>query len=136
MTNEFGTYKQAKLILRLRGELRIPLKPGKTEQDFIDAVMSQPQDMAQRVISQLNEKKGFVPTLTPATTRQISWIWNLRSELGISNKVDAPTAKTLSWSAADQMIKDLRSQVAKASETKAFDALVDNFYTSEAADRA
>jgi hypothetical protein len=136
MTNEFGTYKQAKLILKLKGELRKPIPQGWTEQNFIDHVMAIPQARVQEAISQLNAEKGFVPTLTPATTRQISWIWNLRSELGISNKVDAPTAKTLSWAAADQMIKELRTQVAAASQAKAFDALVDNFYTTEAADRA
>ncbi|WP_435092809.1 hypothetical protein [Clavibacter michiganensis] len=110
MGNQFGTIKQAHLLLALRGKARDPLPHRVTQDMFIEQVLKTPQKQVQAAIKRYNDAIGFIPTLSKATLTQVRYIWDLRAEVGMSNKVGAPTMKDLTFAEADLLIRELRVQ--------------------------
>ncbi|UQB14586.1 hypothetical protein [Clavibacter nebraskensis] len=124
MSNEFGTLKQAKLLLFLKGKAREPLPNRMSPEEFIERAQKTPQSQIQEWITHYNDKLGWIPTVSPSTLTQIKYIWDLRAKLGKSNKVGAPTVKDLTYAEADLLIRELRAQVAAAKHTTEADETV------------
>jgi hypothetical protein len=130
MTSKTGTVAQAQLLWELLVKSK---QQGNYTQAFIMTwVLKSPIAEVGKKIDQCNVILGFSRQESPATMKQITYIRDLRVEAGLRNGTDAPTIKNTSYEEADLMIKDLKEDIAYAAEVKAFNNVVDNFYTTEA----
>jgi translation initiation factor 2B subunit (eIF-2B alpha/beta/delta family) len=111
---EFGTLKQANLILSLHRRLGTTPASEAEAQAYRQRIMRNPQAKVQKLISKLNEELGFTPATTPASDSQRNLIGMLEQMLHGTKKTTYRDA--LTFKEADVKIRLLRQGINEKNE--------------------